>query len=157
MTINGITTSGGRSDRPGRASVSGNVEGQLRGETLDVILRPSESAADATLDLNSYYNGEIVIPGVKVEPDAGADAALDLDSYDRIRELEKRMQRQLIPQRTPRTGGGSDGNFTAAMGLPTLDGLGVDGEGAHTLEEHLLVSSIERGTLLMQGLFETLE
>jgi glutamate carboxypeptidase len=57
----------------------------------------------------------------------------------------------------PRTGGGSDGNFTAAMGLPTLDGLGVDGEGAHTLEEHLLVSSIERGTLLMQGLFETLE
>jgi glutamate carboxypeptidase len=57
----------------------------------------------------------------------------------------------------PRTGGGSDGNFTAAMGLPTLDGLGVDGEGAHTLEEHMLVSSIERGTLLMQGLFETLE
>jgi glutamate carboxypeptidase len=56
----------------------------------------------------------------------------------------------------PRTGGGSDGNFTAALGLPTLDGLGVDGEGAHTMEEHLLVSSIERGTRLMQGLFEAL-
>jgi glutamate carboxypeptidase len=56
----------------------------------------------------------------------------------------------------PRTGGGSDGNFTAAMGLPTLDGLGVEGDGAHTMDEHLLVSSIERGTRLMQGLMETL-
>jgi glutamate carboxypeptidase len=57
----------------------------------------------------------------------------------------------------PRTGGGSDGNFTAAKGLPTLDGLGVDGNGAHTHEEHLLISSIEPGTRLMQGLLETLE
>jgi len=57
----------------------------------------------------------------------------------------------------PRTGGGSDGNFTAALGLPTLDGLGVDGDGAHTHQEHLLVSSIERGTRLVQGLFETLQ
>ena len=58
--------------------------------------------------------------------------------------------------RGPRTGGGSEGIFTAALGLPTLDGLGVDGDGAHTMEEHLLVSSIEPGTRLMQGLFETL-
>jgi glutamate carboxypeptidase len=57
----------------------------------------------------------------------------------------------------PRTGGGSDGNFTAVMGLPTLDGLGVDGDGAHTHQEHLLVSSIEPGTRLFQRLFETLE
>ena len=55
------------------------------------------------------------------------------------------------------TGGGSDGNFTAALGLPTLDGLGVDGDGAHTHKEHLIVSSIEPGTRLMQGLFETLQ
>jgi glutamate carboxypeptidase len=39
-------------------------------------------------------------------------------------------------------GGGSDGNFTAALGTPTLDGLGVEGVGAPTLEEHILVSSI---------------
>jgi glutamate carboxypeptidase len=57
----------------------------------------------------------------------------------------------------PRAGGGSDGNFTAALGLPTLDGLGVDGDGAHTHQEHLIVSSIEPGTRLMQGLFETLQ
>ena len=55
------------------------------------------------------------------------------------------------------SGGGSDGNFTAAKGIATLDGLGIDGDGAHTNHEHLLYSSIEPGTRLMQGLMETLE
>ena len=55
------------------------------------------------------------------------------------------------------SGGGSDGNFTAARGIPTLDGLGIDGDGAHTHNEHVLVSSIEPGTRLMQGLMATLE
>jgi glutamate carboxypeptidase len=42
----------------------------------------------------------------------------------------------------PMTGGGSDANFTAAMGVPTLDGLGVDGDAAHTLNEYILVSTL---------------
>src|SRR5207302_829057 len=54
-------------------------------------------------------------------------------------------------------GGGSDGNFTAALDVPTLDGLGIDGDGAHTGWEHALVSSIEPRTRLMQRLLETLE
>jgi glutamate carboxypeptidase len=53
-------------------------------------------------------------------------------------------------------GGGSDGNFTVAMGIPTLDGLGVDGDGAHTNEEYMKYSSIEPRTRLMQGLMERL-
>lgn len=53
------------------------------------------------------------------------------------------------------TGGGSDGNFLADR-LPVLDGLGVDGSGAHTLEEHLLISSLEPRTMLMRRLLETL-
>ena len=55
-----------------------------------------------------------------------------------------------------KAGGVSDGNFTAALGIPTLDGLGVDGHGAHSHEEHLLVSSLEPRTRLMLRLFETL-
>ena len=43
----------------------------------------------------------------------------------------------------PMTGGGSDANFTSAMGLPTLDGLGADGNGAHTLDEYILVSTLQ--------------
>ena len=51
----------------------------------------------------------------------------------------------------------SDGNFTAALGVPTLDGLGIDGDGAHTEWEHGLISSIEPRTRLMRGLLETLQ
>jgi glutamate carboxypeptidase len=53
-------------------------------------------------------------------------------------------------------GGGSDGNFTGALGIATLDGLGVDGGGAHTHEEHLLISSLAPHARLIAGLFETL-
>jgi len=60
-------------------------------------------------------------------------------------------------QETGIRGGGSDGNFTAALGVPTLDGLGIDGDGAHTEWEHGLISSIEPRTLLMRGLLETLQ
>ncbi len=54
------------------------------------------------------------------------------------------------------TGGGSDGNFTAALGIPTLDGLGVDGYGAHTDYEHCFYSSLKPRAELMLRLFETL-
>ena len=40
------------------------------------------------------------------------------------------------------TGGGSDGNFTAALGVPTLDGLGPKGDGAHALHEHVVVDDL---------------
>ena len=55
------------------------------------------------------------------------------------------------------TGGGSDGNFTGALGIPTLDGLGADGAGAHTDWEDILFSSLEERAALMIRLFETLE
>lgn len=46
-------------------------------------------------------------------------------------------------------GGASDGNFVAALGVPVLDGLGITGDGAHTLEEHILISDIaKRATLV---------
>jgi glutamate carboxypeptidase len=40
------------------------------------------------------------------------------------------------------TGGGSDGNFTAALGVPTLDGLGPEGDGAHAVHEHVLLADL---------------
>lgn len=56
----------------------------------------------------------------------------------------------------PMTGGGSDGNFTAALGVPTLDGLGIDGDGAHTLDEYGLISSIAPRRELMRRLLLSL-
>jgi glutamate carboxypeptidase len=51
-------------------------------------------------------------------------------------------------------GGGSDGNFTAGLGIPTLDGLGGVGDGAHATHEHILVSELPRRAALIAGLIE---
>src|SRR5206468_3942048 len=50
------------------------------------------------------------------------------------------------------TGGGSDGNFTAALGIPTLDGLGAVGEGAHASNESILIDRIADRVALLAGL-----
>ncbi|MCP4539974.1 MAG: M20 family metallopeptidase [Chloroflexi bacterium] len=50
------------------------------------------------------------------------------------------------------TGGASDANLTAALGIPTLDGLGAVGDGAHSLNEHVLISSLPERTALMAAL-----
>ena len=49
-------------------------------------------------------------------------------------------------------GGGSDGNFTAAVGIPTLDGLGAVGEGAHAEHESVVISELPKRAALLSGL-----
>jgi glutamate carboxypeptidase len=51
-------------------------------------------------------------------------------------------------------GGGSDGNFTAALGVPTLDGLGAVGEGAHAANESVVISELPRRAALLAALIE---
>ena len=66
--------------------------------------------------------------------------------YERARELAASFGYDLGETQV---GGASDGNFVAALDVPVLDGLGVSGAGAHTLEEHVLVSDIaKRATLI---------
>jgi glutamate carboxypeptidase len=50
------------------------------------------------------------------------------------------------------TGGGSDGNFTAALGIPTLDGMGAVGEGAHANHESVLIDHLAPRTALLAGM-----
>src|SRR5580765_1531972 len=50
------------------------------------------------------------------------------------------------------TGGGSDGNFTSALGVPTLDGLGALGEGAHASHESIVIKELPQRTALLAGL-----
>jgi len=54
------------------------------------------------------------------------------------------------------TGGGSDGNFTAALGVPTLDGLGAVGEGAHAANESILLNQIAPRVALLAGMLGSL-
>ena len=51
-------------------------------------------------------------------------------------------------------GGGSDGNFTAGIGIPTLDGMGGAGEGAHAVHEHIVISELPRRAMLLAGMIE---
>lgn len=55
------------------------------------------------------------------------------------------------------SGGGSDGNFTGAMGVPTLDGLGVEGDLMHTLQEHIDVASLATRGKIFAGLLATID
>ena len=82
------------------------------------------------------------------EPDAGT-----LALYDKARGIAASMGLDL-PHGS--AGGGSDGNFTGALGIPTLDGLGVRGADAHTLNEHIEVDSLAERGRLMAGLLATL-
>jgi glutamate carboxypeptidase len=57
-----------------------------------------------------------------------------------------------IDVREGSTGGGSDGNFCAALGIPTLDGLGAVGDGAHAMHEHVEISALVPRAALLAGL-----
>jgi glutamate carboxypeptidase len=83
------------------------------------------------------------------EPDAKVMAL-----YERAREIAQALGFDIRHQSA---GGGSDGNFTGAMGVPTLDGLGVQGAGAHTLNEHIVVESLASRGRLMAGLLAILD
>jgi len=82
------------------------------------------------------------------EPDAGTMAL-----YERARELARGLGLELTHHSA---GGGSDGNFTGALGIATLDGLGAEGANGHTLEEYIVVESLARRGRLMAGLLATL-
>jgi glutamate carboxypeptidase len=99
-----------------------------------------------------------VLPGATVAATGGfnrppmertpAVAAL----FERAREIAAGLGQELTEGAT---GGASDGNFTAALGLPTLDGLGALGSGAHAVDEHILIDSLpERAALLAALLLE---
>lgn len=73
--------------------------------------------------------------------------------YGRARAIAAELGFDLPKQHR---GGASDGNFTAGMGVPTLDGLGCVGAGAHAPDEHILWPSLAQRSRLILGLLETL-
>ncbi len=102
-------------------------------------LRPHDAGVTLTVE------GGINRPGYEKTPGIAA-------LFEHARELAAEIGFDLEDLKT---GGGSDGNFTASI-APTLDGLGVDGDGGHTLDERLYISSIRPRTRLLMRLFETL-
>ena len=79
--------------------------------------------------------------------------ALERDAlYKKAQAIAKQIEWKL---EEAAVGGGSDGNFTANLGIPTLDGLGGVGLGAHAVHEHIVISELPRRALLLAGMIES--
>jgi len=72
--------------------------------------------------------------------------------YNKAREIARHVGWRL---EEAAVGGGSDGNFTAGLGIPTLDGMGGVGEGAHAMHEYIVISELPRRALLLAGMIES--
>jgi glutamate carboxypeptidase len=99
-------------------------------------------------DVTLTVEGEMNRP--PYQKDAGISAL-----FEKAQAIYREIGKELLD--VPLTGGGSDGNFTAALGIPTLDGLGADGKGAHAAFEQIYYSSLVPRTYLCTRLLETLE
>jgi glutamate carboxypeptidase len=72
--------------------------------------------------------------------------------YKKAQEIASQIEWKL---EEAAVGGGSDGNFTAGMGIPTLDGMGGVGDGAHAVHEFIVISELPRRALLLAGMIES--
>jgi glutamate carboxypeptidase len=99
-----------------------------------------------------------VTAGAKIEVSGGINrppmprSEKNIALYEHARALAAELGFELKDEVV---GGGSDGNFIAAMGVPTLDGLGVDGAGAHAEHEHIVIDDIPRRAALLTRLMQT--
>jgi glutamate carboxypeptidase len=73
-----------------------------------------------------------------------------------FRHAQSLMRGMGLPLGEASTGGGSDGNLTAALGVPTLDGLGAVGDFPHSPREHIIIRALPERAALLAGLFATL-
>jgi len=98
-----------------------------------------------------------VHPEAKVEVTGGVnrpplERKMTRELFRCARELGRQMGFEV---NEASTGGGSDGNFTATLGIPTLDGLGGTGDGAHARHEHVIVRELPQRAALLAGLIAT--
>ena len=83
-----------------------------------------------------------------------AETPESLHLYERVRAVGDRFG---LPLPKMHRGGGSDGNFTAALGIPTIDGLGCAGAGAHAPHEHIQWRELDRRVALVAALMQELQ
>lgn len=115
--------------------------------------------ADARTLHRKLHNLRPILEGARIElrdrtnrPPLERTAAVE----KLFRHAQSLMRAAGLPLGEAATGGGSDGNFTAALGVPTLDGLGAVGDGAHSPREHVVVDALPERAALLTGLLATL-
>jgi glutamate carboxypeptidase len=149
------------------SGISINV-GVIRGGTVSNVV-PAEAVAEVDLRFSSQESGAaaerailslqpfdsrvsvIVKGGINRPPLERSEKVLAL--YEHARQIASSIDYNLGEAQV---GGASDGNFAAAVGTPVLDGLGIEGDGAHAVHEHILIDDIARRGALIAGLLATL-
>jgi glutamate carboxypeptidase len=148
ITVNAGVISGGT--RP-------NVVAEEARATIDVRAKTMADAAAVDAQLRRL---QPVRPGTRLTLQGGFERP-PLERTDAVAALF--MRAAAVAQafgrdlREGSAGGGSDGNFTAALGVPTLDGLGAVGDGAHAAHEHVDASALPWRAALLAGLIAGLE
>lgn len=112
----------------------------------DVMLRKIRSLRAVNKKCKLQIEGEINRPPLERSP---AVVALFRKAQNVAKELGFSVNEIAV-------GGGSDGNFTAGMGIPTLDGLGAVGDGAHSPRESIVAAEMPRRAALLAGLIASI-
>ena len=155
----------GLTDPAAGTSVSvGVASGGTRGNvvaaeaTAEIDLRVA-TLADAERVVPQIIGLTPVLPGARLTVSGGLTrppmerGPAVAHAYERVRAIGSELGLTL---RQGGAGGGSDGNFTAALGVPTVDGLGGVGEGAHARHEYVTVRSLVERSALLAALLERL-
>jgi glutamate carboxypeptidase len=141
-TVNVGTVQGG--SRVNVVAASAQAECDLRVMTVD----EGERMAQAIMGLTPALEGTTIRVSGGMNRPPFEESAASLAMYERAKVIGERLGLEIGKTGT---GGGTDGNFTAGLGVPTLDGLGAVGHGSHALSEHILIDSLpQRAALLAE-------
>jgi glutamate carboxypeptidase len=139
--------------RAGRTSNTIPADGSF---AVDVRVRTLEEQDRVDLAMRALdpvlSGARTLVTGGPNRPPLDADSSIAL--LNRIRAVAERLGQPAVPAIA--VGGASDGNFTAGVGTPTLDGLGAVGGGAHADDEHVLIDELPGRTLLVRSLIADL-
>ncbi|MEY2469034.1 MAG: glutamate carboxypeptidase [Actinomycetota bacterium] len=138
------------------AGTARNVVPDIAGAEIDVR---GETAAELQRVDDAMHALRPSIDGTSLSIGGGLnrpplDAASSADLFARAQRVAEELG--LPPLRGAAVGGGSDGNFTAGIGVPTLDGLGAVGDGAHARHEHAIVDAMPERAALVAALIADL-
>ena len=136
-------------------TLSNVVAAQARAE-IDVRFSSAEEAARIEKEIFNLRPFDervqlVVTGGINRPPLERSDRVLGL--YTQAKSIAQQLGFELGEVEV---GGASDGNFAAASGAAVLDGLGIDGDGAHATHEHIILDDIPRRGALLAGLIATL-
>jgi glutamate carboxypeptidase len=139
-----------------RGGTRSNVVAETAGADVDVRVAFAEDAPVVTRALQALTSSD---PRIRVEVRGGINRPPfeRTDGVAALYGMARDVARELgFDLGEGATGGASDGNFTGALRIPTLDGLGAVGGGAHALDEHIVTAELPRRAALAAGLIRRL-